>query len=174
MSPDQHDLLRAWVSIGSDVASELVIPGEESGPRPKQLYASVTEITDDQVGEQNRTTAFDGTDTQGYFTTNRVARVSIQFYRDGATEAARQFINWIGTDLGRLEADRRNFRIDGKLSQRDLSLVVADDWEDRAGVDIMVKYTDTYHQNLGRIDEVDITFADSDSGQSLEISISRG
>ena len=169
MNQTRQDQFRGWIARGANLSAELVIPARETGPRPQRAYISVLEMRDTRVGTAIAAIRWDAANDQfrADYTTKQISSFSIQFYRPGAKALAESFVRWIDSELGRLYIDALEMRVIGTIRPIELSEVVDDEWEERVGLDIDVVYSDTYHQDLGRIEEVDLTLLEDNSGLEL-------
>ena len=131
--------VRAFVASGSGLPSGSVIPGNDKGPRVKSAYASVLEVTDMRRAYPDLRQAADGTVT----TTQRRTMYSVQWYRAGALDLAREFAAWAENELGLAEAERIGVRVVFPLEVRRLDEIVADSFEERAQLDLSLDWAFT-------------------------------
>ena len=92
--------IRAFVSRGSGLPQSQVIQGRTTAKAPDGLYASVTMIDEMPMGYQGHQQRIGETEsftisTQLYNTT-----FDVQFYRDGAIDAANRFAMWARSETG--------------------------------------------------------------------------
>ncbi len=97
LSPVTRDLdraVRAFVAAGSGIDPKNVIPGDDNNPRPNVLYATVKPITDRTIGvpqEVYRPGAGNpNTEVDVHISSWESPVYSVQFYRDGARDAAKR------------------------------------------------------------------------------------
>ena len=175
---------RAFVARGSGpeggalrLATNVVIPGDDTGPRPAGPFATVLVAEEEKRGYNATRTRFDEATqtTKEYIEELWRATVSVQFFRAGAHDRARHFHGWIETSEGLLYEERigltpplsdrlpwgpRRFppvAVQRPARYRQIDEVVADAWEERAGVDLVVEYTHHVVVDTGRVDEAPIT-----------------
>ena len=154
--------IRKYVSIGSGVPSERIIPAENTGPSPQNLFASLLLITNNLVG-QGQTIYVSGENDDGHETIFAYTRTqyrssySLQFYRKGAVAAARKFRDWAETDLAKIEEDKREFRIANQINVERISEIISDAWEERASMELMIDHAYDFKQDAGKTEEVSIS-----------------
>lgn len=173
MNEAQLDDFREFVSLGCDLDLNHVIPAQDKGPLPHDPFASVHELRDNLEGTLGRALRQVDNGTRGDYSARRLAVLSLQFWRLGANARADAFVIWIGTELGLLEADRRDFRIGRPLQVRNISAIVADEWEERAAIDIQVKYVQSINQAIGQIESVPIDITEVDSSATVNLDVQR-
>ena len=158
--------IRKFVATGSGLSNNLVIPGNDGGRRPVDSYCSVLVMSDHiemPTMERYRPVSAGSEDTVIDAVQTRRARLSIQFFRAetsehiGAYTAARNFTSWVEQESGLQAADRAGFRLDGPITTRRLDDIVADEWEERCGVEleILYRYRDV-SQDVGTMENVQI------------------
>ena len=144
--------VRAHIATGAEITSSKVIPGNDKGPRSKGLYASLLFMHETENGypvSRNRDTE-DMTDTAYWKTTV----FSLQFYRENAVQAARRFVDYLESDAGILAEAAAGFRIERPHEVRRLDVVVDDRFEERAVIELKVKYVYNRTQSLGTIETI--------------------
>ena len=141
--PDIETPLQEFIALGSDIPRAAVIPGNDDGPRPKSLYATVLWIDGEPV-MTNPTPTFTEMETEDVF--------SVQWYRNGARMAARRFVVWAQSDLALLQQQQRGFRIMRPLDLRNLDYVVSTKYEERVGLDLRVSWCYAVSEDSGNIE----------------------
>ena len=148
--------VREYIAQGSGLNPDHeVIDAEGSGPKPESLFATVRLIDDEQVGYPvDRPKGL--SESGGVLLRQvhyRTASYSVQWYRPGAKSLAYAFVAWMQSPTGIAEAQRRGFMVrPSSRNVRDLTTIIADAWEERAGIDLMVDYGAEYEYDTGRIE----------------------
>lgn len=151
------EVVRAYVAMGSglDVDTE-VLPGNPKGPTPQTLYATVLFVDDATPGTPyRRWTDVDG-DLRAQTLRDTGARYSVQWMRTGARDAARRFAAWLASPAGHDEAIRQHLVVRRLSAIRRLDTLIADDWEERVNVDLMVGYVEALSDPTAAIAAVTI------------------
>lgn len=155
--------VRKIVAAGSGLAGKRVIPTDSNHPAPNGLYATVKDIV--TVGE--------GMDAHSYRkateTTfdinhygNRLITFSVQFYREGAAEAAKALRMYIYTVLGQDMLAAANLSLRRVSEIRDLNAVFDRDNEPRVSLDIEFGLVEYLKQTTNRVDKVGMNVVYSD------------
>ena len=167
-----EDNIRAFVSKGSGIQSNYVIPGNDNGPRPQRLHATVLLIDDEKVGESNRhwTRVFDADgNVQGYELwqrDNHRAAYSIQFFGAGARAAAERFFAWAESEFALEDASLLKFSLWDLSKIRQIDTLVTDAWEERVGIDGVFMYWYDSRYTPGIVDTVPLSaFVDTMPGE---------
>ena len=149
---DLEEAVREWVALGSglDFDTKVINGSSKVSVSPKGLYATVLRITDTPEGDNfNRYTVDD--ETVSYQSIDTLW--SVQWFREGARDAARAFQVWAKSQVGIDAAAVRGmtvYRIN-EVARLDTIMPPEQgyeslgDWEERVGVDInlgvVLKYT---------------------------------
>ena len=152
--------VRAVVAAGSGAALNVrkVIPAEKPDePAPDGLFASVRLVNDQQVGYASDVLGTtEGGNVKLTQRLNQRATFSVQWYRAGALAAAYAFVAWLQTPMGITETNKRGLSVRrSSFHVRDIGAIVADAWEERAGIDLAIDYAAGYEYDIGRIDSAD-------------------
>lgn len=154
--------LREFVAKGSGLDFDLVTPGNDNHPRPVKPYATLLLITDRRMAYPARLEdeAAEMTSSASY----RRATFSLQFYRTGALDYARDFCVWCESEIGLTTAEDLNFQVlqVPPLSFDRLDEIVGDGFEERAiinGGTFMIDYVQETMQATGFIDRIDGTLS---------------
>ena len=152
---DFEKSLRIFVAKGSGLDSSLVIPGNDPHPRGAAPYATLLLITDIGIAYPARLQdeAAEMTSSSAY----RRATFSLQFYRKGAMDLARDFCVWCESEIGLTTAEDNSFFIlqVPRLSLARLDEIVGDAFEERIVINngtFMVDYVQETTQATGYID----------------------
>ena len=154
---DLERAVRAYVAEGSGLDVNLVIPGNDPGPAPLELYASVLLIRMERQG------------IDGYYLDGLEATIlgsvfplySVQWYRRGARDAAMNFHQWASSPLGQLATERRGLTFQRCTAVRQLDEIISDQWEERAGLDLTMSLVQYSTQTLGTIKTVPVAIAEA-------------
>ena len=138
-----EEAVRGYVALGSGLDFDThVLPGNDNGPAPNELYASVLLVRSRQDGMG----AFQTDGTDALTQTSVQERYSVQWYRTGAKDAARQFRLWTAS------AEAQEYLLETGLALvrtsevRQIDAIIADAWEERAGLDLDIGYIQTLRQ----------------------------
>ena len=133
--------VQSYVALGSGLARELVIRGNQKAPAPKAAYATVLLMTDLSHGyawtveSASAAQQADGRVAVSVFDSSTV-EYSVQFYRRGAHDLARRLRLWCRSPMGIEAAERRNLTFFNTSAVRQIDEVVSADWEPRASLDL--------------------------------------
>ena len=152
--------LRIFIAKGSGLETSLVLPGNDPNPRPDVSYATLLLITDTGIAYPARLQddAAEMTSSAAY----RRAMFSLQFYREGAMDFARDFCVWCESEIGLTTAEDNSFFIlqSPRLSLARLDEIVGDAFEERVIINngtFMVDYVQETMQATGYIDRFEGT-----------------
>ena len=154
--------VRQWVAAGTALPTPAVIPGKQKGAAPTgEAYATVTHIVSLSEGHawDRQTFNAGARAVESRSFQNIEARYSVTFFRKGANDLAAAFRLWAYTPTGNREAARRRLTFIRADDVRNADNVVSGEWEERAGLDIVVGYVareENVH-DIGLIEEVDIS-----------------
>jgi len=167
LKADLEKAVRALVAqaTGLDVDTH-VIPGNDNGPAPNELYASVLTITvigDGIDSEVDRVVSGDPTQTDLEMKGSRIGVFSIQAYRTGAQDALETLLSYGASSVGQiwLAENGLTWRKAGDI--RNLDSVMATKWEERRAMDLELKYTSTRSDRVNTLATVEIDIIMDDS-----------
>ena len=166
MNLDMERALRGYVARGAGLNQDLVRPGNQfvdrtSARRPDVAHATMLVVREDQIGYGETYREADATALNGIReTTTQIwdAMLSVQFYRKGALATAQRFASWVNTPDGLLWERRLGREAPAApddewgdapwyasiqqdtIAYRRLDEVIADKWEERAVLDLRVRY----------------------------------
>ena len=158
--------IRGLVAAGSGLLPDHVIPGNGDGPSPDGLYASVQLIHEDVEGIPSTSLEVDSDSRQ---LASVRARYSVQWFRDGARDAARTLSVWTSSPDGLTQAGRADLTVLRVSDVRQLDDIVSDAWEERAGVDIDIGYVQTIDQTIGYVRTVPVEVQAGGQTQLVEV-----
>ena len=172
--PTTQDLeraVRAYVAAGSGLEPRRVRPGNQRGTVPDGLFASVLLIH--QAIQGIPATAFQ-IDHRRPLVGRRdwptvEDRYSVQWFREGARDAARRFSVWVYSPEGLQSALDAGLTLLRVSDVRQLDEVVSTAWEERAGLDLHIGYTQTIEQTLDYIETVPVHVREGEHIQIVEV-----
>ncbi len=142
------------VAEGSGLDLDQVIRANENAPAPRGLYSTVLIISD----------GIDGTGVNWYRAGDSAvaahtrlvgqATASVQFYRTGAHDAAHGFRQWMESTAGIEYMEARGLAFDGSTDIRNLDFIVSTEYEERAGLDVSVRYAAMSERTVETIQQV--------------------
>lgn len=168
--------VRRFVEDGTQLTprGQNVIPGNDGGPAPNGLYASVLAISQAGDGVPYHTSSArpDG-ETLDIQTINTIrATFSVQFYRKGARDLARRFAVWCSSPSGNTAALESGLTFLRTSEVRQLDSIISDDWEERAGLDLEIGYLERIAEVVDIISSAEIDVeADGEPFEHIEVDI---
>ena len=154
---DLERSVRAYVAAGSGLDTEDVIPGNDRHPRVDEPYATLLTVLDRRIAYPARLEDVDAEMTSS--ASYRRANFSLQFYRKGAMDLARDFCVWCESEIGLTVAEDNGFVImqQPPLSWERIDDIVGDGYEERMiinGGTLMIDYIQETVQATGLIDSI--------------------
>ena len=168
---DLEDAVRGFVAAGSGLDLNQVIPGNAGGPAPTDLFASVVLIHNAIRGipaTASRLTG-DGLSLDAGTLATVEDRYSVQWFREGARDAARRFSVWVYSPEGLQSARDTGLTLRRVSDVRQLDKIVSTAWEERAGLDLHIGYTQTIKQTLGYIETAPIHVVEGEHKEIVEV-----
>lgn len=164
---EAEDALITWVKDG--FAGEVIL-AEQDGPRPKKNFATirVSEIDDGGIPYTTAPNAEGMADIHK----DHAYLSSIQFYGDGAMEAATTLRNTLYRFASRLVIERSGMVAVRAEPVRNLTAIVSTEHEPRAGVDIEWRAARLIRDDLGCIETVEVTGTADDYTKTETIEVS--
>jgi len=146
---DIERIIRGYVALASGLPSPNVIPGNDNAPSPNGLYATVLLINEGEIGTNQE--LYGKPDAAGETIPVRVqasirAVYSIQFYRDGAIDAARRFKKFKHTREAREYLQENNIIIKLPSLIERVDDIMSDEYEERARIEADIYYICTLDQ----------------------------
>ena len=167
--------VRAYVAAGSGISRRNVIEGSRSTPSPRVVYATVKLIADLPQGFVWTTNERNGIVLDTMVFESSTLDYSVQFFRAGAYDAARQFKLWAKSPMGIQEAERRGLTLIDVSGVTQDDAVVSEDWEQRAGLNLTLGIVSTLVEQPGvggsleidlcydGVDPIDISLTEADA-----------
>ena len=168
---DLEDAVRGFVAAGSGLDLNQVIPANDGGPAPTDLFASVVLIHNAIEGipaTVSRLTE-DGLSLDAGTLATVEDRYSVQWFREGARDAARSFSVWVYSPEGLQSALDAGLTFRRVSDVRQLDEVVSGAWEERAGLDLHIGYTQTIKQTLDYIETVPVHVREGEHIRIVEV-----
>ena len=160
------------LDAGGDVTTQNVIPANSGGPAPRDVYATVLIASRAQEGEALlRNQQYDAADDLILKSARQVlAKISIQFFRNGAAEVSEQFLNWAESPAGKQAEQTADLVLVPPFAERRVDTLVGDRIEERVVVDIGLRYFAQLDQVTDKIEQVDVSISTDSGGEDLNIS----
>ena len=165
--------VRAYVAAGSGLEPRQVRRGNQRGAVPDSLFASVLLIHNAIQGIPATASRLTGdglslaAETLGATVEDRY--YSVQWFREGARDAARGFSVWVYSPEGLQSALDAGLTLLRVSDVRQLDEVVSGAWEERAGLDLHIGYTQTIKQTLDYIETVPVHVREGEHIQIVEV-----
>ena len=99
------------------------------------------------------------------------ARYSVQWFRKGAHDAAKRLSVWVWSPEGVAQAQESSLTVLRVSDVRQLDDVVSGAWEERAGLDIEVGYTQGIDQTVGRLKAAPIEVGADGSAETITVEV---
>ncbi len=155
---DLEDTVRGLVATGSGLDFNQVIQGNDDGPTPDGIFASLVLIhqaTEGIPSTAMRLTA-DGLSLDAPTVATIRGRYSVQWFREGARDAARRFSVWVYSPRGLQSAQEAGLTVRRVSDVRQLDEVVSAAWEERAGVDLDLGYRQAITETVDYLQAIPI------------------
>ena len=165
--------IRGLVAAGSDLESRRVRPGNQGGAVPNDLFATVVLIHQDIEGipATVMSLASDEADLDALTIATVRGRYSVQWFRTGAHDAATRLSVWVWSPEGVAQAQKSDLTVLRVSDVRQLDEVVSEAWEERAGLDIDVGYTQKIDQTVGRLKAAPIEVGAGGSTEPITVEV---
>ena len=165
--------IRGLVAAGSSLESRRVRPGQRGGPIPGDLFATVLLIHQDTEGlpVTPMSLSSDGLSLDAPTVATIRGRYSVQWFREGAHDAAKRFVTWVWSPTGLAHAHSAGLTVRRVSDVRQLDDVVSGAWEERAGVDIDIGYVQRINQTLGYLRSVPVEVGAGGRTESITIEV---
>ena len=165
--------IRGLVAAGSDLESSRIRPGNQGGAVPNDLFATVVLIHQDIEGipATVMSLASDEADLDAPTVATVRGRYSVQWFRTGAHDAAARLSVWVWSPEGVAQAQKSDLTVLRVSDVRQLDEVVSEAWEERAGLDIEVGYTQKIDQTVGRLKAAPIEVGTGGSTETITVEV---
>ena len=165
--------IRGLVAAGSDLESRWVRPGNQGGAVPNDLFATVVLIHQDIEGipATVMSLASDEADLDALTIATVRGRYSVQWFHTGAHDAAKRLSVWVWSPEGVAQAQKSDLTVLRVSDVRQLDDVVSGAWEERAGLDIDVGYTQKIDQTVGRLKAAPIEVGAGGNTETITVEV---
>ena len=151
------EAVRYWVSQGSGLRfDDQVIDANQMGtPSPRGIYATVLEVTETPDGTSFTRMGMGSEEGTEKSEQSLTAVFSLQWFRQGARDAARYFQFWAHSHAGIVAAAEMGLTLFRTSQVRRLDAIDEFDWEERAGLDAVLGYIAKARRQVDLIVSVD-------------------
>ena len=168
-----EDAVAELVAAGSGVDYNSVLSGNKGIPVPDSLFASLVLIH--QVIEGMPATVMSlapgGADLNAPTVATVRGRYSVQWFRTGAHDAATRLSVWAWSPEGVAQAQKSDLTVLRVSDVRQLDDVVSGAWEERAGLDIDVGYTQRIDQTVDYLKAAPIEVGAGGSTETITVEV---
>ena len=139
---DLEDAVAGLIAAGSGIDYNRVVSGNKGEPAPSGPFASVLLVHQgiEGIPATPMSLSADGLSLDAPTLATIRGRYSVQWFREGAHDAARRFATWVWSPVGLAHAGQEGLTVRRVSDVRQLDDVVSGAWEERAGVDIDIGY----------------------------------
>ena len=168
-----EDAVAELVAAGSGVDYNSVLSGNKGTPVPDGLFASLALIHHAIEGMPATvmSLASGETDLNAPTVATVRGRYSVQWFRTGAHDAANRLSVWVWSPEGAAQAQKADLTVLRVSDVRQLDDVVSGAWEERAGLDIDVGYTQRIDQTVGRLKAALIEVGAGGSAEAITVEV---
>ena len=161
------------VAAGSGVDYNSVLSGNKGTPVPDGLFASLVLIHQaiEGVPATVMSLASGGTDLDALTIATVRGRYSVQWFRTGAHDAATRLSVWVWSPEGVAQAQQADLTVLRVSDVRQLDDVVSGAWEERAGLDIDVGYTQRTDQTVDYLKAAPIEAGAGGSTETITVEV---
>ena len=161
------------VASGSGVDYNSVLSGNKGTPVPDGLFASLAMIHQAIEGMPATVMSLASGDTDLNAPTVATVRgrYSVQWFRTGAHDAANRLSVWVWSLEGAAQAQKADLTVLRVSDVRQLDDVVSGAWEERAGLDIDVGYTQRIDETVGRLKAALIEVGAGGSTETITVEV---
>ena len=168
-----EDAVGELVAAGSGLDYNSVLSGNKGTLVPDGLFASLVLIHQaiEGVPATVMSLAPGGTDLDALTIATVRGRYSVQWFRTGAHDAATRLSVWVWSPEGVAQAQQADLTVLRVSDVRQLDEVVSEAWEERAGLDIDVGYTQRIDQTVGRLKATPIEVRAGGSTETITVEV---
>ena len=165
--------VRGFVAVGSGLESRRVRPGNQGGPVPDGLFASVMLIHQaiEGIPATVMSLASGEADLNALTVATVRGRYSVQWFRTGAHDASKRLSVWVWSPEGVAQAQQADLTVLRVSDVRQLDDVVSGAWEERAGLDIDVGYTQRIDQTVDYLKAAPIEVGAGGSTETITVEV---
>ena len=164
--------VRAWVAAGSGLEGKRVLRGKDRGIGPAEPYATVLLITQRPEGqawvqyEPSEDVLLDATTVS-----SDSYEYSVQWFRTSARDRGRRFRLWAESPAGIIAAAERGLTLYRSSELRQLNEVLSEEWEERAGLELLMGHLSTVTSPVGIVEGIDIGVTSEADEEIVKIDI---
>ena len=168
-----EDAVAELVAAGSGVDYNSVLSGNKGTLVPDGLFASLALIHQaiEGIPATVMSLASDEADLDALTIATARGRYSVQWFRTGAHDAANRLSVWVWSPEGVAQAQQADLTVLRVSDVRQLDDVVSGAWEERAGLDIDVGYTQKIDQTVGRLKAAPIEVGAGSSAETITVEV---
>ena len=168
-----EDSVAGLVSAGSGVDYNSVRSANKGTSVPDGLFASLALIHQaiEGIPATVMSLASGGADLDAPTVATVRGRYSVQWFRAGAHDAANRLSVWVWSPEGAAQAQEAGLTVLRVSDVRQLDDVVSGAWEERAGLDIDVGYTQRIDQTVGRLKAALIEVGAGGSAETITVEV---
>ena len=161
------------VAAGSGVDYNSVLSANKGTPVPDGLFASLVLIHQaiEGIPATVMSLAPGGADLDAPTIATVRGRYSVQWFRTGAHDAATRLSVWAWSPEGVAQAQKANLTVLRVSDVRQLDDVVSGAWEQRAGLDIDVGYTQRIDQTVDYLKAAPIEIGAGGSTETITVEV---
>ena len=164
-----EDAVMGYVALGSGLKRDTnVLSGNENGPAPNDLYASVLLIRSRSDGMPSDRATQTGS-IQSLTEAAVQDRYSVQWYRKGARDAAQRFRLWTASPEAQEYMDRVGLAFVRTSEVRQIDSIISDAWEERAGLELDIGYIQSLRQDVQEVQTVPIEIRSETNTETVEV-----
>ena len=161
ISPTRNELIASfagYIRNATGLAEGLVIRGKQNAPAPTDTYCTLLYVTDTAAGLSSKTLTEETQDTLKYrFNAFRHYVFSVQFYRDNATNLAKQLMLYHETPAGIEYQQTAQFGVKDIVAVEEAAEVISQNYEQRAILSIDLNVNEIQEVIINRVKSVDFT-----------------
>ena len=159
------------VAAGSGVDYNRVVSGNKGTPVPDGLFASLVLIHQVIEGIPATVMSLASDEADLNALTAVRGRYSVQWFRTGAHDAATRLSVWAWSPEGVAQAQKADLTVLRVSDVRQLDDVVSGAWEERAGLDIDVGYTQRIDQTVDYLKAAPIEVGAVGSTETITVEV---
>ena len=166
-----EDTVAELVAAGSGVDYNRVVSGNKGTPVPDGLFASLVLIHQVIEGIPATVMSLASDEADLNALTAVRGRYSVQWFRTGAHDAATRLSVWAWSPEGVAQAQKADLTVLRVSDVRQLDDVVSGAWEERAGLDIDVGYTQRIDQTVDYLKAAPIEVGAVGSTETITVEV---
>ncbi len=171
LTKDIERSVRSFVARGSELHTRQVIPANDGRSALLGFYATVLMISPSVQGipESHRSLSSVPGEIDVLTTGSIRARYSVQWFREGAMDAARRFSIWTSSPEGLEAAAELGIATLLVSEVRRVDDIITLEFEERASLDLDIGYRERVTTSVNKLEGADIIVSNETHTQRLEI-----